>query len=769
MDICLKEAIIHGKMGDREAYIQIYNLTNQMVYYTALKFTGNENDAQDLVQETYIKVFQNIGSLQEENAFLSWLKTIITNLCKDQLRKRNTVIFDNSEEQEQVIENTPEIGDDFLPEEYVLKKEKSRLVMKIIDSLPDLQRTTVLLYYYNDLSVGEVAAIMEASEGTVKSRLNYARQFIKKEVEKLEKKDIKLYSVSAIPILSLILHNDAAECLLPKAASQSILSHALNTGIKTLRSTSVLPHFAPLGNRLMAASVATKVITGVVTIGIVIGGIVSLSIGTQNIQQQKPQYIMENSQLGQTLSIPDNLEQYLGKSLDVLSKAVGGEPKINNSNKNEDGNINSQSLYYECGNVFLNVDLEADAALLIIKKDTTLSISNISIDLLYDKIAGIEKNDDMDTVRKKLAKAGVEYNDTGHSINFDSGIYSYSIYGLFDVNRAEYIGMSLSQNEKYRETQFNRYCELFSGGFYLRNGDYIVITEAGLTQFSRNWNSILKTWDPNNLNGTLEKINEELIYTSEDGNSRSLINQNGYLMLIQDAVPLITSNVPTSAPAEDPLLVKYKQAVRIYQDYAYDKFGNNSKLVYYVADFTHDGIPELYTIHNMSSPGRYSSAELHIYTIKNNEVVFLASFVVSEPTFEGGTEFTNYYISSIPGVGSYIVADDVFTRMGSGHDIHVYYFDQDRNVIDVDSVDFSYANTDLDNGSVISDYPRAQELLLKYNVNYNNIVIGLDPEYRLYFGLTFSEGGDSDAYLQYLLSGEKDSEILFMLTGQWPD
>jgi len=183
----LLDAVGKAKLGDLEASTELYNMTERMVYFTALKIVGNEDDALDIVQDTYVKVFTELSNLRDDEAFISWVKLIVTNLSRDYMKKCRPVLFETNEDEAKMLQSIPEISEDFLPEHYADRRETSRLVMKIVDALPETQRVTVMLYYYNGYSVGEVARYMEVSEGTVKSRLNYARKQIKHEVGKLEK------------------------------------------------------------------------------------------------------------------------------------------------------------------------------------------------------------------------------------------------------------------------------------------------------------------------------------------------------------------------------------------------------------------------------------------------------------------------------------------------------------------------------------------------------------------------------------------------------
>jgi RNA polymerase sigma factor (sigma-70 family) len=289
MESALMKAVAKGKNGDRQALTEIYNSTNRMVYFNALKLTQNEEDAQDIVQETYMQAFRSLNRLQDDKAFIKWLKTIVINLSKNYLKKHRPVLFQTDEQEEQVLRNIPEISEEFLPEEYADKKETCRLIMNIVDRLPDAQRTAVLLYYFNELPVEEVAEIMETKDGTIKSRLNYARKKIKEEVEEHEKRGTRLYSIPAIPILARILQNASQEYALPMEASSKILSASLeNTGIldgaeaavpgnkgnTAFRSApgAAVKASSGLLARFMAAPLAAKITAGIAAAGLLIGG-----------------------------------------------------------------------------------------------------------------------------------------------------------------------------------------------------------------------------------------------------------------------------------------------------------------------------------------------------------------------------------------------------------------------------------------------------------------------------------------------------------------
>ena len=230
----LMETVGKAKLGDSEAATELYNLTERMVYFTALKIVSDEEEARNIVQDTYIKIFTELPNLHRDEAFISWVRLIVVNLSKDHMKKCNPVLFRANEDEEWMINSIPEISEDFLPQKYAKRKEKSRLVMQIIDSLPDAQRMTVIVYYYIGFTIGDVARIMEVSEDTVLNRLNYARMHIRDEVDKLEKEGTRLY-VFSVFLLSQILNNASLEYSLPNKVSEHILIEAMRLAAEAHR------------------------------------------------------------------------------------------------------------------------------------------------------------------------------------------------------------------------------------------------------------------------------------------------------------------------------------------------------------------------------------------------------------------------------------------------------------------------------------------------------------------------------------------------------
>ncbi len=178
-------ALIERAMqGDDSVWGEVYEKTRRYVYFMAIKTLRNEQDAQDIVHDVYIQVIRSIGQLYSADSFYGWLRSIIFSKCTDFAKKKKPSLIDDGDVQ---LEEIPEIDDKFLPDMILDSAETRRMIMELVDALPDAQRQSVLFYYYDEMTVDQIAALMECSAGTVKSRLNYARTKIKSGVEEYER------------------------------------------------------------------------------------------------------------------------------------------------------------------------------------------------------------------------------------------------------------------------------------------------------------------------------------------------------------------------------------------------------------------------------------------------------------------------------------------------------------------------------------------------------------------------------------------------------
>jgi RNA polymerase sigma-70 factor (ECF subfamily) len=182
------------KKGDVESFNILVEKYQKQVFNIAYRFVGNYEDANDIAQETFLKVYRSIKSFRKEASFKTWLYHITTNVCKDELRKKKKtklvsldapVSGNDGQEFERQFESSV-----LSPEEKYAIKEEQKFVQKIINSLPEDYRIVLVFRELQELSYQEISDILNCSIGTVKSRLNRGRKQLKeKMISHLEQKN----------------------------------------------------------------------------------------------------------------------------------------------------------------------------------------------------------------------------------------------------------------------------------------------------------------------------------------------------------------------------------------------------------------------------------------------------------------------------------------------------------------------------------------------------------------------------------------------------
>ena len=172
-----KEVIERVLAGDNDAFGLLVEKYQTKVYNLALRMCGNEDDAFDLSQDSFLRAWKSLGSFQFESSFSTWLFRLSSNICLDFLRakKRRAAVSLTmvSDEDEETQLDLPDGGP--TPEEAALAAEDRQILMQAINSLPADQRQIITLRAINDLSYTQIAEILNIQEGTVKSRLSRAR------------------------------------------------------------------------------------------------------------------------------------------------------------------------------------------------------------------------------------------------------------------------------------------------------------------------------------------------------------------------------------------------------------------------------------------------------------------------------------------------------------------------------------------------------------------------------------------------------------------
>lgn len=190
-----------ARENDQEALAEIYKISSPAVYKTIRVLIKDEDTVYDILQDTYVKAFTRLDQLQNPDKLIPWLKMIANNLAKDWLKKSKPVFFTDiygGEELEDIPfeESIEDVRSELNPEMAMDQQEAKRLVMEILDHLPEDQRVVIGMFYYEEMSVKDIAQTLGVSENTVKSRLSYGRKKIKEQVMDLEKRGTKLYNVA---------------------------------------------------------------------------------------------------------------------------------------------------------------------------------------------------------------------------------------------------------------------------------------------------------------------------------------------------------------------------------------------------------------------------------------------------------------------------------------------------------------------------------------------------------------------------------------------
>jgi len=148
--------------GSEEAFSELVKRYERKVYFTALRLIGNEEEARDITQNTFLKVLKGISSLKNPSRFKSWLFTIAVNLIKDTLREQRFKKKDVDSEDE-IVSHEKEAF-----KELASFEERAQ-VLDALNKLPSRQRMAIVLRIYDELSFKEIAKIMECEPATARS------------------------------------------------------------------------------------------------------------------------------------------------------------------------------------------------------------------------------------------------------------------------------------------------------------------------------------------------------------------------------------------------------------------------------------------------------------------------------------------------------------------------------------------------------------------------------------------------------------------------
>ena len=403
----IKELVSSAKSGNKKSFDKLYELTHNDVWYNCLSLLKDEENAKDIMQETYITAFLKLDTLKDEEKFCGWLTAIATNKSKNKLKGKVEYQIDD-----EILIAETETDELMLPEEYITKAEKRKVLLQIMeDTLSFNQYQVVLMFYFNELSISEIAQALEISEGTVKSRLNSSRAKMKTAIEDYENKSgDKLHGVVVVPFFTTIFKEEAKSLAVPnitiKLPNGQTLATSATKGIATGAKSTVSSIVKATANATVKAKVIAVVCGATILAGTSAVGISILAGCNAEKEPTEPSVI---SSTVQTSTVPTTVPKTtVPKAVkDLVDK---GEIKVD-----KDGNItdkNGKKVEVKDGKVEVKTD---DGKTVTVKVDdvkTTVSNKNNS-----NKGNTEKKEDTKSNTSKKDNTSSNTKNDSSSSSN----------------------------------------------------------------------------------------------------------------------------------------------------------------------------------------------------------------------------------------------------------------------------------------------------------------------------------------------------------------
>lgn len=328
--------------GDTQAFEIIYQNTYRQIYYTCMSFLKNEQNVYDVMQDTYITALTRLGQLQNPDRLVAWLNQIAVNRCRDFLRKRQPEQLPDELTGTELVEN----NDNFLPESYVINEEKRKQLLNIMqEELSAVQYQTIILYYFDGMSISEIAECMQCPEGTVTYRLSTARGRIKKGVQAYENlSGQKLYSSGGITLLTAVFYAETQNLVIPNvltkifatmfggaagAAVSSAAAGVTANSTAAVGATAAGKAAAKAGVKALFGTTKAKVATGIVAAAVVTGGVAGVVLLNNDKTDTGDHYkevdyeLVDDDYLNVTITriydkgyIPDECRNYRNQTLD---------------------------------------------------------------------------------------------------------------------------------------------------------------------------------------------------------------------------------------------------------------------------------------------------------------------------------------------------------------------------------------------------------------------------------------------------------------------
>lgn len=177
--------VVKAQDGDSDAFAELYAVTYQHTYNYAVHYLRDRDLAQDAVQETYISALKNIGNLKEPSLFVAWINQICFRTCYDMSRRNSSGNVDIDSELLELVKDESLYSN---PEDSTAENDEKEILNKAVQNLPFNEQQVIVMRYYNDMKLEDIASALRISRSSVKRYLNAARERL---AQNLRKEDLQ--------------------------------------------------------------------------------------------------------------------------------------------------------------------------------------------------------------------------------------------------------------------------------------------------------------------------------------------------------------------------------------------------------------------------------------------------------------------------------------------------------------------------------------------------------------------------------------------------
>lgn len=161
------------------------DLYKDKLFHLAYRMMNNRQEAEDVVQESFLRVYKHLDRYDENQKFSTWIYRIATNLCIDRLRKRRQIYsLDAASTEHDGLDGYSMMpSDERTPESELILSETQRIIREAIDTLPAKYKSVMVLRYLQDMSLQEISEVLDMPVTTVKTRVHRGREYMRKKLE----------------------------------------------------------------------------------------------------------------------------------------------------------------------------------------------------------------------------------------------------------------------------------------------------------------------------------------------------------------------------------------------------------------------------------------------------------------------------------------------------------------------------------------------------------------------------------------------------------